>query len=145
MLFGKSTLPLSEQCALTLPGDYGKAMGSTVFLTQGFERNLVLLTREGFTSLSAQLGTTSLSDPLARLLRRMLLGSAAEVRVDDDGQIELPAALCQFAGLEKEIVLVGQGEYLEIWSPARWQEQVESMNATDDNARRFEKFNLAAV
>jgi MraZ protein len=86
--------------------------------------------------------STSISDPLSRLLRRLFLGGAAEIAVDPLGQIEVPTDLCEYAGLGKEIIIVGQGEYLEIWSPSLWKKQIESMNDANANIHRFEKFNI---
>lgn len=142
MFFGKSTLQLSEKSELTLPSGYREAMGKTAYLTQGFDRNLFLLSQEAFNTISSHVRSTSISDPLSRLLRRLFLGGAAEIAVDPLGQIEVPTDLCEYAGLGKEIIIVGQGEYLEIWSPSLWKKQIESMNDANANIHRFEKFNI---
>ena len=142
MFFGKSTLQLSEKSELTLPSGYREAMGKTAYLTQGFDRNLFLLSQEAFNTISSHVRSTSISDPLSRLLRRLFLGGAAEIAVDPLGQVEVPTDLCEYAGLGKEIIIVGQGEYLEIWSPTLWKEQIESMNDASANIHRFEKFNI---
>lgn len=142
MFFGKSTLQLSEKSELTLPSGYREAMGKTAYLTQGFDRNLFLLSQEAFNTISSHVRSTSISDPLSRLLRRLFLGGAAEIAVDPLGQVEVPTDLCEYAGLGKEIIIVGQGEYLEIWSPSLWKEQIESMNDASANIHRFEKFNI---
>lgn len=145
MLFGKCTLPLSEKSELILPAAYRETMSKTAYLTPGFDRNLYLLSQEAFITLSSHVRSTSISDPLSRLLRRLFLGGAVEVAVGDGGQIELPYDLCQYAGLEREIILVGQGDYLEVWSTSLWQEQEESLNDPDANIHRFEKFDLSLV
>ncbi len=59
------------------------------------------------------------------------------------GQIELPESLREYAELGKEIVLVGQGEFSEIWSPDLWQKQMESVNDFEANIHRFEKFHIS--
>lgn len=142
MFFGKCPLALSKNSELTLPSNFREKLSKTAYLTQGFDRNLFLLSQEAFNTITAHVSSTSISDPLSRLLRRLLLGAATEIPVDDKGCIQLPADLCEYAGLGEEIVLVGQGEYLEIWSSPLWQEQLESMNNHDENNHRFEKFNL---
>jgi MraZ protein len=142
MFFGKCALQLNDQSELTLPIDYRKAMSKTAYLTQGFDRNLYLLSQEAFTTLSSHLSSTSISDPLSRLLRRLLLGGAAEIVVDEMGQVKLPPELCEYAGLEQEIILVGQGEYLEIWSSSLWEQEMENLKNPGTNTHQFEKFNL---
>lgn len=143
MFFGKCTLPLSENSQLTLPSNYREAMCNTAYITQGFDRNLFLLSHQAFNAIYSHVTATSISDPLARLLSRLFLGGAAEIAVDGLGQIELPLNLCEYAGLGKEIIIVGQGEYSEIWSPALWQKQIDSLNDFDANTHRFEKFHVS--
>ncbi|HEX7620758.1 MAG TPA: hypothetical protein VF359_06115 [Anaerolineales bacterium] len=143
MFFGKSTLPLSEKSQLTLPSNYREAGSNAVFLTQGFDRNLILMSPQAFNNIYSHVKATSISDPLARLLNRLFLGSAAELAIDDLGQIELPVNLCEYAELSKEIIVVGQGEYSEIWSPALWQKQMDSLNDFEANTHRFEKFHVS--
>jgi MraZ protein len=143
MLFGKTTLSLNEKNQLSLPSDFREAMSNTVYITQGFDRNLFLLPVQAFNTIYSHVKENSISDPLARLLSRLFLGSATEVVINDQGQVELPLELCEFAGLSKGIVLVGQGEYLEIWSPELWKDQNDSMKNYDANINRFEKFNVS--
>jgi MraZ protein len=143
MFFGKCTLLLSEKNQLTLPPNYREAMSKAAYITQGFDRNLILLSEQAFNSIYSSVKATSISDPLARLLSRLFLGSAAEILIDDLGRIEIPLNLCQYAGLDKEIIIVGQGEYSEIWSPDLWQKQIDSLNDLDANTHRFEKFNVS--
>jgi len=143
MFFGKCTLLLSEKSQLTLPTNYREAMSNVAYITQGFDRNLILLSQQAFNTIYSYVRATSISDPLARLLSRLFLGSAAEIAINDLGQIELPLNLCEYAGLDKEIIIVGQGEYSEIWSPAFWQKQVDGLNEFDANTHRFEKFHVS--
>jgi len=143
MFFGKCTLLLSDKNQLTLPSNYRDEMSNAVYITQGFDRNLFLLSQQAFNAIYLHLKATSLSDPLARLLNRLFLGRAAEVAIDELGQIELPLNLCEYAELGKEITIVGQGEYSEIWSPALWQKQMDSLNDFDANTHRFEKFHVS--
>jgi len=143
MFFGKCTLPLSEKSQLTLPPNYREAMSNTAYITQGFDRNLFLLPQPAFDAIYSHVKATSISDPLARLLSRLFLGGATEIAIDSSGQIELPPSLCEYAGLGKEIIIVGQGEYSEIWSPDLWQKQLDSLNDFDANAHRFEKFHVS--
>ena len=145
MFFGKFSLPLKDKSELTLPTGFRQAMSRTAYLTRGFDRNLFLLSPESFNIFSSHLQSTSISDPLSRLLRRLFLGGAVEVIIADDGQFVLPADLCAYASLDGEIILVGQGDYLEIWSPPNWQKQMESLDDPEANMNRFEKFDLAII
>lgn len=56
----------------------------------------------------------------ARRLQRLLMGHAAEVQVDGNGRIALPPPLRSFAGLEKKVVMIGQGNKFELWDELSW-------------------------
>ena len=62
----------------------------------------------------------------ARRLQRLLIGHATDIDMDAQGRILLPAMLRDFAQLEKKVVLVGQGNKLEIWSADHWQERMSA-------------------
>jgi len=143
MYFGKSTLLLSDKRLLTLPSNFHDAGSNVVYITQGFDRNLIALSQKAFYAIYSHLKEISISDPLARLLSRLFLGSAVEVAIDNLGQIELPTTLCEYAELGTEIIIVGQGEYSELWSPAQWKKQEDSISDFDANTRRFEKFHVS--
>jgi MraZ protein len=142
MFFGIYTLSMNEKFELTLPNALHETMGGSAFLTRGFDRNLFLLSQEAFHTISSHVRSTSISDPMSRLLRRLFLGGAARVSLNDQGRMEIPGDLCTFAGLEREVTLVGQGDYLELWSTPGWDKQMESLNEPEANTQRFEKFNL---
>jgi MraZ protein len=143
MFFGKYTQVLNEKSGLTLPANYRDAMGKSAYIIQGFDRNLLLIPLYTFESFYVQIKVTSISDPLARLLNRLFLGSAVMVNINDSGQLDLPVTLCEYARLEEEVNIIGQGEYLEIWSPIQWQKQEDILNDHDSNCHRFEKFHVS--
>jgi MraZ protein len=78
------------------------------------------------------------------MLRRLILSNAYQVDVDKAGRILIPPTSRNFLGLEGEAIVVGQGEYFEIWLPAEWNQQVQNLQDTEANAHRFSAFNLAA-
>ena len=56
----------------------------------------------------------------ARSLQRFFFSGAAEMEPDKQGRILIPSVLREYAGIEKDAVLVGMGSHLEIWSKDRW-------------------------
>ncbi len=59
-------------------------------------------------------------NPQARRLQRLLIGHATECELDANGRILLPPPLREFAGLDKRVVMIGQGNKFEIWDEERW-------------------------
>ena len=81
-------------------------------------------------------------NPVSRQLQRILVGSATDLDMDGAGRILLPALLRERARLEKDVVLVGQGNKFEIWSASDWQSQIDAAMAIpamlDEAARKGE-------
>jgi MraZ protein len=77
------------------------------------------------------------------LLRRLLLANAYQVEVDRAGRILVPQNLRQFLGLDGEAMVVGQGDYFEIWSPDGWDEQMQAIEDAEANAGRFAALDLS--
>lgn len=143
MFFGQYTLHLDEHWGLALPQALGSPLAEGGFVFQGFERNLVVMPKRSFQEICRQIQTLSITDPLARLLSRLTLGTAVELIPEGGNRLPLPAELCAFAQLESEVVLVGQGYYCELWSPAAWHLQQLRLRDSEANAERFATLNLA--
>ncbi len=73
-------------------------------------------------------------DKQARRIQRLLIGHATDVELDGNGRILIPPLLREYAALEKQVMLVGQGKKLEIWSEQNWQSNRDDwLNKDDDN------------
>lgn len=59
-------------------------------------------------------------DPQSRMVQRLLLGHASEIEVDSQGRVLLPPLLRDHAKLEKNLILLGQGNKFELWSKQAW-------------------------
>ncbi len=68
-------------------------------------------------------------DPMSAMLKRLLVGFAQDEALDAAGRVLVAPSLRQFARLEKQVWLVGQGSHFELWSDAGWQKQQEAMLA----------------
>jgi MraZ protein len=87
----------------------------------------------------------SITDPLTRKLRRLIIGTASRLEIDKAGRILIPEFLSQSAGLSsnKEAILVGQGNYFEIWSPEEWNLQQQALADPEANSERFKVLDLS--
>ena len=108
-----------------LPARYLAEGGNGWVLTLGFEKNMLLVPSESFFALEASLRSMNILNPAARLLQRLLVGNANLVVANANGEIELPA----LANFGDEVVLVGQGMYLEVWSANAWAEQMNTITS----------------
>jgi MraZ protein len=144
MFLGQYQHSLDEKGRLTIPSAYRCGLGEGAFITQGFERNLIVMSSTYFQSVYARVKTLNTTDSNARILRRLILSNAYQVEVDKAGRIVIPPKSRQFLGLDNEAVLVGVGEYFEIWAPADWEKQILVMENTEENAQRFAVLDLSA-
>jgi MraZ protein len=137
MFIGQHNTSLDVKNRLTLPARYRGMFSDGVYITQGFDRNLLLLSSEAFNEVIHSIKGMNIADPLARLLFRMILGSATKLDLDGNGCVFIPQELIDFANIDKGAMLVGQGDYFEVWAPQLWHEQEISLNNVEANAHRF--------
>lgn len=69
--------------------------------------------------------------PAVRAYQRRIVGHAAEMEMDSHGRILISRELRDFAGLEKQVMLIGQGNKFELWDEARWSQWLEESSAGD--------------
>jgi MraZ protein len=143
MFLGQYHHNLDEKGRLTVPAKFRDALMEGAYLTQGFDRNLRLLTEFDFNLLAEKINRLSMTDPSIRQLRRLIFANASEVQLDRLGRTLIPQFLREFAGLETEAVVVGVGEAIEIWSPEAWAAQEDDLQDADANAARFAELDLS--
>ena len=143
MLLGQYRLLLDKDHQLVLPEAFHQHFEDGAYVTRGFEQNLLIMSEREFQEIYKRVAGLNIADPLARLLHRLILGNACKLDVGANGRMRLPQDLLSFAGLEKDIVLVGQGDYIEAWAPAGWDKQAIVLLDTVANSARFAQLNLA--
>jgi len=143
MFIGLHNTFLDAKHRLALPARYKGMLAEGVYVTQGFDRNLLLLSSDAFEVVARQIKGMNLADPLARLLFRMILGSATRLELDKNNSVLLPQELLDFANIKTDVTLVGQGNYFEIWTPELWKEQENSLNNVEANSHRFASLSLS--
>ncbi len=144
MFLGQFTHSIDAKGRVTIPVRFRADLSPGAYLTQGFDRNLLLYTTESFQRLAQRAATLSSTDPEARSIRRVIFGRATEVSLDGAGRILIPPFLRDYAGLrDGEVVLVGAGDYIEIWSGEAWAQELASLTDAEVNARRFADYDLS--
>jgi MraZ protein len=139
MLVGRYFLKAHKKNVFTTPEGL---LSGQFFLTQGFEQNLLLVNKQDFELLVGDFGNLSITDPLARLLSRLMLGRAVQVYIDNTLQLHIPDYLAELAQLTEKAILIGQGRYFELWSPVFWQEQESRLMDTASNSDRFHLYDI---
>ncbi len=143
MFLGEFQHAIDDKGRLTIPAKFREELAGGAVVTRGFEKYLLLYTTESFTRLTVRAKNLSPTDPENRALLRLAFSGASEAALDKQGRIHVPPFLRTYAGLTGECVIVGVGDYIEIWSRDGWDEQLKVVNDPEVNARRFATLNLA--
>ncbi len=108
--------------------------GNVVVTIDMRERCLLLYPLAEWEVVQRKLEGLSNIDPQARRLQRLLIGHATDLSLDSNGRVLLPSLLRDYADLDKKLVLVGQGNKVEIWSADQWQERMAHWLSEDESA-----------
>ena len=127
-----------------IPARFRELLVGGAYITQGFDRCLMVMTAGYFEEVYRRINAMNLADPTARMLRRLFLANAYPVEIDKVGRVLVPANLRQMISLEGEAIIAGQGEYFEVWTPAQWNEQRAMLQDTDANNQRFAALDLSS-
>jgi len=143
MFLGQFQHNLDEKGRLMIPARFRELLAAGAFITQGFDKCLMVMTDVYFRQVYERINTMNLADPTARLLRRLILSNAYPVEVDKVGRILVPQNLRQVIMLDGEAIVAGQGEYFEVWTPAAWNEQMAELQNIETNNQRFATLDLS--
>lgn len=130
MFRGISSVTMDAKGRMALPARYRDAVavasdGRIVVTIDMRESCLLLYPLAEWELVQAKLENLSNINPQARLLQRLLIGHATDLELDAAGRLLLPSMLRDFGGLKKKLVLVGQGNKIEIWSADHWQQRLD--------------------
>ncbi len=135
---------LDDKGRLMIPARFRELLEGGAYITQGFDKCLMVMTATYFGQVYKSIEVMSLADPTARFLRRLILSNAYPVVADRVGRILVPQNLRTFLGIENgELIVAGQGEYFEVWTPALWAEQMAQLQDTEANNSRFAALDIS--
>ena len=144
MFLGQFQHNLDDKGRLMIPARYRDLLAAGAFITQGFDKCLMVMTDDYFKQVYDRINTMNLADPTARMLRRLILSNAYPVDVDKVGRVLVPQNLRQFLGIESgELTVAGQGDYFEVWTPAEWKTQMDKLQDVEANEQRFSTLDLS--
>ena len=112
---------LDAKKRLTVPARFRAELSNGMVLAKGVEPCIAIWTPEGFREFTQEaLGDTHRLDRRAQRLRRFFNASAFEAKLDAAHRVMLPPPLVQYAGLRKDVVVIGNEQSLEVWDRGAW-------------------------
>ena len=126
MFRGVNGINIDEKGRVAMPSRYrdrlrSECHGHLVMTIDTEERCLLLYPLPAWEDIENKLSALPSFNPAARRIQRLLIGHATETELDSQGRILLPPLLREYAGLNRQIMLVGQGKKFEIWDEEHWQ------------------------
>jgi MraZ protein len=143
MFLGQYRHTIDNKGRLIVPARFRELLADGAYIALGFDHNLMVLTSVAFETVSHRVNQLSLTDEIARQLRRLIFATADRVVVDKAGRIRIPQFLLTTASFSSEAVIVGVGDYFEIWAPKFWEAQSNLLHDTDANAQRYAALDLS--
>ncbi len=120
MFFGEFRHNIDPKGRLSIPSIFREYCGDKVFVTRGHEGCLALYTQEGWKEYYKKLEALPKTKKSNRIFMRLVTSRVRECEFDKLGRINIPSTLRGEGQLEKECVIIGVGDYVEIWNAEAW-------------------------
>jgi transcriptional regulator MraZ len=136
MFRGATSLNLDAKGRLAVPSRHREAMltqcAGHLVLTAHPHRCLLLYPQPAWEPIQAKMMALSSFDKQSSVLQRLLVGYAEDIEMDNAGRLLVSPSLREFAVLEKQVMLVGQGSHFELWNMDAWRAQLELVMSGDE-------------
>ncbi|WP_163654372.1 division/cell wall cluster transcriptional repressor MraZ [Listeria sp. PSOL-1] len=141
MFMGEYRHNIDIKGRLIVPAKFRELLGENFVVTRGLDKCLFAYPRSEWAKLEAKLQTLPLTKKDARSFTRFFFSGASECELDKQGRINIPSNLAKYADLEKETVIIGVSNRIEIWSETEWgivfEEAEESFSEIAENMIDF--------
>lgn len=137
MFQGATALSLDAKGRVAIPTRHRDALvpdGASLVITAHPHRCLLVYPEAAWAPISKQIASMPGLDQRTATIKRLLVGFAQTEALDAAGRVLVAPSLRQWAGLDKQLWLVGQGSHFELWSEAGWQAQQAAMLELDSEA-----------
>lgn len=139
MFMGEYEHTLDAKGRVMLPVKFREELGPSFIICRGLEGCLSVYPRPAWLKLAQAIKKLHTSKGKVRAFKRFVFGSAAEVEFDRQGRVLIPPALRKYAGLTKEVTILGTGDKAEIWNRAAYAAYSEkTLSAMEDIAESLD-------
>lgn len=116
MFMGEFHHNIDDKARIVMPSKFRKELGDSFIITRGLEGCLFVYSTQEWNNIVSSLKKLPFTKKDARAFMRFFLSGAQECTFDKQGRIAIPSPLVTYAHLEKECVVIGVNDRLEIWS-----------------------------
>ena len=138
MFLGEHEHTLDEKGRLTLPAKFRDSFPEGLVLSRGMDGCVYAFAKADWAELAARLTALGSLSRDERMIQRHFFSGASEATLDKQGRVLIPATLAKHAGLERDVVVAGVHDHLEIWDRASWRTQIaDAEGRAEDVAERL--------
>ena len=138
MFTGEYRHTVDDKGRIAVPAKFRAQLGAGAVVSRWLDACLAIHTTQGWESLAAKVAALPITDQNARRFQRLIFAGAAEVELDRQGRVLLPAYLREHIDLGTEAVVVGSRDHAEIWVPATWATYAQGLEDPDELAQAFQ-------
>jgi MraZ protein len=132
-LDAKGRLVLPAKIKANLP----EVSTNELVLRKGFEENLILYPMLEYKKIHHKISALSEFNPEQRKLKRIFFRSIAQVELDSAGRILIPKTMLAHSKIDKDAILIGMGNYIEIWNPQVFDAGLSDANEFSSLAQKY--------
>ena len=137
MFKGISNLSIDVKGRASMPqryrSDFSSKNKSKLVITADKDKCLLIYTQSSWAIIEKRLSNLPSYNKEARFIQRLLIGYATESEIDSQGRFLIPIPLREYAGIQKKIILLGQGSKFELWSENIWNKNMKSWLVSQSN------------
>ena len=139
MFLGEYEHALDAKNRIFIPAKYREELGETFVITKSVDKCLTVYTMAEWEKLKEKLD--ALPGTKSRQIKRFIYANASDVQSDSQGRVLISSAPREYAGIEKNAVIIGVGSYLEIWSEEEWNREKDA-EVSEDIAHLMEELDF---
>jgi len=143
MFMGEYHHNIDNKGRLIIPAKFREALGDEFVITRGLDQCLFGYSMDEWKHIEEKLKTLPLTKKDARAFTRFFFSGATECEIDKQGRVNIASPLVNYAKLEKECVILGVSNRIEIWSKRQWEDYfTESEDSFADIAENMVGFDI---
>lgn len=123
MFLGEYKHTIDNKCRLTIPAKFREKLNNKCVVAKGLDGCLTVYPMEEWALVCEKIDAKPSSDLKVRRFKRLFYASASVEELDKQGRLSIPPALMEYAGIEKDVFVVGESSTFELWSAERWASQ----------------------
>lgn len=131
MFFGTYNHQLDDKGRIRLPAKLRSELGGHFFCLKGYNNTVMVYSEKKFNDFCSEYANIPLTDDVAQGALVELISNTYEVVEDSQGRFILPAFLKDYAGIEKNVVIKGVIDRIEIWSEKAHEERMTNKNLNE--------------